>query len=73
MRRRVIQLEQGRVIRDEVAGLYAADESTREFAARMRGGDPGPGAALPVSRAGKRAARRAAKREIDSLPRELDR
>jgi cell division transport system ATP-binding protein len=72
MRRRVIQLEQGRVIRDEAAGLYVGDDSTREFAARMRDGDPGPDADLPVSRAGKRAARRAAKREIDALPRELD-
>ena len=72
MRRRVIQLEQGRVIRDEAAGLYVGDESTREFAARMRDGDPGPDAELPVSRAGKRAARRAARREIDALPRELD-
>ncbi len=70
MRRRVIQLEQGRVIRDEAAGLYVGDESTREFAARMRDGDPGPGAALPVSRAGKRAAIRETRREIDSLPRE---
>ncbi|MFL5887749.1 MAG: cell division ATP-binding protein FtsE [Solirubrobacteraceae bacterium] len=72
MRRRVIQLEQGRVIRDEAAGLYAGDESTREFAARMRDGDPGPDAELPVSRAGKRAARRAARREVDALPRELE-
>jgi cell division transport system ATP-binding protein len=72
MRRRVIQLERGRVIRDEAAGLYAADESTREFAARMRDGDPGPQAELPVSRAAKRAARRAARREVDALPRELD-
>jgi cell division transport system ATP-binding protein len=72
MRRRVIQLEQGRVIRDEAAGLYAGDESTREFAARMRDGDPGPDAELPVSRAGRRAARRAARREVDALPRELE-
>jgi cell division transport system ATP-binding protein len=72
MRRRVIQLEQGRVIRDEAAGLYIGDESTREFAARMRDGDPGPDAELPVSRAGKRAARRAVRREIDALPREFD-
>ena len=55
-------------IRDEAAGFYAGDESTREFAARMRDGDPGPDADLPVSRAGKR--RRAAHaREIDALPR----
>ncbi|HEX3318267.1 MAG TPA: cell division ATP-binding protein FtsE [Solirubrobacteraceae bacterium] len=72
MRRRVIQLELGRVIRDEAAGLYVGDESTREFAARMRDGDPGPDADLPISRAGKRAARRAAKREMDALPRQLD-
>jgi cell division transport system ATP-binding protein len=37
MRRRVIELEQGRVVRDEATGLYTADETTREFAARMRG------------------------------------
>jgi cell division transport system ATP-binding protein len=37
MRRRVIELSEGRIVRDEAAGLYAGDESTREFAARMRG------------------------------------
>src|SRR4051794_6347285 len=37
MRRRVIELDHGRIIRDEAAGLYTRDESTREFAARMRG------------------------------------
>jgi cell division transport system ATP-binding protein len=37
MRRRVIELTEGRVVRDEAAGLYARDETTREFAARMRG------------------------------------
>jgi cell division transport system ATP-binding protein len=37
MRRRVIELEQGRVVRDEATGFYTADETTREFAARMRG------------------------------------
>jgi cell division transport system ATP-binding protein len=37
MRRRVIELEQGRVVRDEATGLYTADETTREFAARLRG------------------------------------
>ena len=36
MRRRVIELSQGRVVRDERAGAYAARESTREFAVRMR-------------------------------------
>jgi cell division transport system ATP-binding protein len=37
MRRRVIELAEGQIVRDEAGGLYAADESTREFAARMRG------------------------------------
>jgi cell division transport system ATP-binding protein len=37
MRRRVLELSQGRVIRDEATGLYARDETTREFAARLRG------------------------------------
>jgi cell division transport system ATP-binding protein len=38
MKRRVIALDQGRVVRDQVAGSYTSDdESTREFAARLRG------------------------------------
>jgi len=36
MRRRVIELAAGRIVRDEQAGAYAARESTREFAVRMR-------------------------------------
>jgi cell division transport system ATP-binding protein len=36
MRRRVIALDDGRVVRDQAAGLYADEESTREFAARVR-------------------------------------
>jgi cell division transport system ATP-binding protein len=36
MRRRVIQLYDGRVIRDQAAGLYTTDESTEEFGARVR-------------------------------------
>jgi cell division transport system ATP-binding protein len=32
MRRRVIELSQGRIVRDEAGGLYAPDQSTREFA-----------------------------------------
>src|SRR5437868_6771423 len=36
MRRRVIELRDGRVIRDEAEGGYAIDESTVEFAARLR-------------------------------------
>jgi cell division transport system ATP-binding protein len=37
MRRRVIELEQGRIIRDQVSGMYRPDESTSEFAIRLRG------------------------------------
>jgi cell division transport system ATP-binding protein len=36
MRRRVLELSHGRVVRDEAAGLYTRDESTREFARRLR-------------------------------------
>ena len=35
MRRRVIALDEGRLVRDEAAATYH-DESTKEFAARMR-------------------------------------
>jgi cell division transport system ATP-binding protein len=37
MRRRVLELSQGRIVRDEATGLYQRDESTREFATRLRG------------------------------------
>ncbi len=36
MRRRVIALEEGRLVRDEAAAGYHQDESTQEFAARVR-------------------------------------
>jgi cell division transport system ATP-binding protein len=36
MRRRVLELSRGRIVRDEATGLYARDETTREFARRMR-------------------------------------
>jgi cell division transport system ATP-binding protein len=36
MRRRVVALHEGRLVRDQAAGLYADDESTKEFALRMR-------------------------------------
>jgi len=36
MRRRVIALDDGRVVRDQAAGYYTDDESTSEFAARVR-------------------------------------
>jgi cell division transport system ATP-binding protein len=39
MRRRVIELSKGLVVRDERAGAYTASESTHEFAVRMRGED----------------------------------
>jgi cell division transport system ATP-binding protein len=50
MRRRVIELLEGRIVRDEAAGLYAREESTREFAARMRGAtaDLGLDPAAPI-------------------------
>ena len=37
MRRRVIELREGRIIRDQRSGLYRPDESTTEFAVRLRG------------------------------------
>jgi cell division transport system ATP-binding protein len=39
MRRRVIELSGGRVVRDERVGAYAARESTTEFAVRLREDD----------------------------------
>ena len=36
MRRRVIELSDGKIVRDEQAGAYAPARSTREFAIRMR-------------------------------------
>jgi len=36
MRRRVIALEEGRLVRDEAGAGYHEDESTKEFAARVR-------------------------------------
>jgi cell division transport system ATP-binding protein len=43
MRRRVIELSSGRIIRDEVSGLYAQrDMSTAEFGALMREPAPAP-------------------------------
>src|SRR3954447_14104961 len=37
MRRRVIELREGRIVRDQQSGLYKEDESTSEFAIRLRG------------------------------------
>jgi cell division transport system ATP-binding protein len=36
MRRRVLELSEGQIVRDEATGLYTRDETTREFARRMR-------------------------------------
>src|SRR5437763_6727442 len=36
MRRRLLELSRGRIIRDEATGLYTRDETTREFARRLR-------------------------------------
>ncbi|MFZ0090207.1 MAG: cell division ATP-binding protein FtsE [Solirubrobacteraceae bacterium] len=36
MRRRVLELSHGRVVRDEAAGLYTRDETTRDLAVRLR-------------------------------------
>src|SRR6476469_8141979 len=41
MRRRVIELAGGTLVRDEKIGAYTSDETTREFAIRMRGKDEG--------------------------------
>jgi hypothetical protein len=40
----VLELSHGRIVRDEASGLYARDESTREFARRMRGAAGRPAA-----------------------------
>jgi hypothetical protein len=56
MRRRVIELAEGRIVRDEAAGLYTRDETTREFAARMRGAVSDPDLD-PATRPGTRAVR----------------
>jgi cell division transport system ATP-binding protein len=42
LRRRVIELDRGEVVNDVAAGLHADDESTREFAARVRGATADP-------------------------------
>ena len=46
MRRRVLELAHGRIVRDEATGLYTRDETTREFARRLRApAAPPPGLA----------------------------
>jgi cell division transport system ATP-binding protein len=46
MRRRVLELSHGRLVRDEVGGRYTRDETTREFARRMRAPSSRPPAAV---------------------------
>jgi cell division transport system ATP-binding protein len=41
MRRRVVELSEGRIVRDERSGLYRQDESTRELATRLGAGAGG--------------------------------
>jgi len=65
MRRRVIELEDGRIIRDEAAGLYSGDESTREFAARMRSAVADPDLDPAARPRRERAQQRARGREGD--------
>jgi cell division transport system ATP-binding protein len=36
MRRRVLELSEGRIVRDEAAGRYTGDETTRDLAKRLR-------------------------------------
>ena len=50
MRRRVLELSRGRIVRDEATGLYTRDETTREFAQRLRA--PSTPAAGASSRCG---------------------
>jgi cell division transport system ATP-binding protein len=55
MRRRVIELNEGRIVRDEAGGLYdARDESTAEFTARLRD-EPGSVGPVRAARAGEDA------------------
>jgi cell division transport system ATP-binding protein len=44
MRRRVLELSRGRIVRDEAAGMYTGDETTRDLARRLRApSTPPPG------------------------------
>jgi cell division transport system ATP-binding protein len=42
MRRRVIELSHGRIVRDEASGLYASGQTARAFAPLMRSGPMPP-------------------------------
>jgi len=61
MRRRVIELQSGRIIRDEDDGLYRqADQNTAEFGAMLRGDD-----GMPLQRRGKTARQQSAEELFD--------
>lgn len=61
MRRRVIEMQSGRVVRDEDDGLYRqADQNTAEFGAMLRGDD-----GMPLQRRAQPARRRSAEELFD--------
>ena len=61
MRRRVIEMQSGRVVRDEATGLYRpVDQNTAEFGAMLRGDD-----GMPLQRRGKTARQRSAEELFD--------
>jgi len=61
MRRRVIEMQSGRIIRDEASGLYRpSEQSTGEFTAMLRGDD-----GMPLQRRGKTARQRTAEELFD--------
>jgi cell division transport system ATP-binding protein len=62
MRRRVIELQSGRIVRDEATGLYRpSEQSTGEFGAMLRGDD-----GMPLQRRGKTARQQSAEDLFDS-------
>src|SRR3954447_21872884 len=61
MRRRVIEVNSGRVVRDEASGMYSpGEQSTGEFTAMLRGDD-----GMPLQRRGKTARQRSAEELFD--------
>jgi cell division transport system ATP-binding protein len=61
MRRRVIELQSGRIVRDEASGLYRpTDQSTAEFTSMLRGDD-----GMPLQRRGKTARPQSAEELFD--------
>ena len=71
MRRRVLELSRGRIVRDEAAGLYTRDESTRELAQRLRAPStrpPGLSRCGSASSCARRCGRFAAARRRASPP-----